>query len=1102
MASTGTVAALWLTAIASAGTAAPSSTADKEPQPLSKERFADFKFRNVGPALMSGRIADIAIHPTNHSIWYVAVGSGGVWKTVNAGTTWTPIFDKQSVYSIGCITIDPSDPNIIWVGTGENVGGRHVGFGDGVYRSLDGGKNWANVGLKKSEHISKIIVHPKNSDIAWVAAQGPLWSKGGERGLYKTTDGGKKWDLVLKSGPWTGVTDLVMDPRDPDVLFAATWQHHRTVAAYVGGGPETGIYRSKDGGKTWTQLKSGLPTTSMGKIGLAISPMNPDIVYAAIELDRRKGGVWKSTDSGATWTKGAKAVGGGTGPHYYQELYASPHHFDRLYMADVQLQGSLDGGKTFKVLNHRTKHSDHHALAFRPDDPNYLMVGTDGGLYESFDLGKTWRYISNLPITQFYKVAVDDTEPFYNIYGGTQDNSTQGGPSRTRNTNGIRNADWFITLFADGHQPATEPGNPDIMYSEFQQGNLFRIDRITEEKVYIQPQPEPGQAPNRFNWDAPILVSPHSPTRIYYGSQRVWRSDNRGDTWSVLSGDLTRNQKRIELPLMDKQWGWDAGWDLYAMSEYNTITSIAESPKKEGLLYIGTDDGLIQVSENGGESWNKIEVDSLPGVPEGSFVNDIKADIFDENTVYVAIDNHKQGDYKPYLFKSTNRGRTWKSLAKNLPDNHLVWRLVQDHVAPNLLFVATEFGVFFTIDGGIEWIKLSGAPTISFRDLAIQRRENDLVAASFGRGFFVLDDYSALRAVSKKALENTATLFPARDGWWYIEEAPMGGDGQAYQGDGYYVAPNPPFGVTLSYFLNSDLQTKEEIRQKAEKKLLKKKPGASIPFPGWDAVEAERRERKPLVWLVISDEKGTPIRRIKGPTKAGMHRVTWDLRYPSGRAIGLPFPPWMGPDQKPKGHLAAPGKYSAALYVQTSEGTKAVGEPVSFAVKPLTSGALPGAKPEAIVAFWKRLESLNRSLTAAQVVLEKTQKRIEHLSEALERSQSIPAELDAELERVRLKFDDIKVQLMGQPSKTEVGEPGEDTVLSRMIVAAMGTQFSTYGPTPTHEASLKIAETEWAKRQKSLNGLLSEDLPKLEKQLLEAGAPWAPGQPIPASISR
>ena len=507
--------------------------------------YSGLKFRSIGPAFMSGRIADIAINPNNENEWYVAVGSGGVWKTSNSGTTWTPLTDNQPFYSTGSITIDPNNSNTIWLGTGENVGGRHVGIGKGVYVSFDGGKTWKNKGLKKSEHISKIIVSKKDSNTVFVASQGPLWSSGGERGLYKSFDGGDNWKLVLSVDKWTGVTDVVVDPRDENVMYAATWQRHRNVAAYVGGGPGTKIFKSNDGGNTWRQLKAGLPNGSMGKIGLAISEIDPDVLYAAIELDRRKGAVYRSSNAGESWSKMSNTVSGGTGPHYYQELVASPHHFDRIYLMDVRIQVSHDGGKTFKRLNERNKHSDNHSLTFRKSDPNYLLVGSDGGIYESFDDSKSWKYVNNLPLTQFYKLAVDDAYPFYNVYGGTQDNNSQGGPSRTFKSNGISNSDWFVLLGGDGHQPATEPGNPDIVYAQSQQGNIHRIDRTTGEAVFIKPYSNLGEDYERFNWDSPILVSNHDPKRIYFGSQRVWRSDDRGDSWSSISGDLTLNQERL-----------------------------------------------------------------------------------------------------------------------------------------------------------------------------------------------------------------------------------------------------------------------------------------------------------------------------------------------------------------------------------------------------------------------------------------------------------------------------------------------------------------------------------------------------------------------------
>jgi len=630
-----------------------------------------FKFRNIGPAFLSGRIADIAVHPDNGNVWYVAVGSGGVWKTENSGTTWSPIFDDQASYSTGCITIDPNDPARIWVGSGENVGGRHVGYGDGVYLSPDSGATWKNMGLKNSEHISKIVVHPNNSDVVWVASQGPLWKKGGERGVYKTTNGGKNWKRVLGNSEWTGATDLLIDPNDPQILYAATWDRHRTVAAYMGGGPGSGIHRSTDGGETWEKLSNGLPKSNMGKIGLALSHQQSNVVYAAIELDRTQGGVYRSADGGSSWSKMSDTVSGGTGPHYYQELYASPHKFDRLYLMNVRVLTSEDGGKSFTQLKEEKKHSDNHAMVFKKDDPNYLMIGTDAGIYESFDLAQNWRYIKNLPLTQFYKVAVNNAEPFYSIFGGTQDNGSVGGPSATDERQGIANKHWYKTLFADGHQSATDPVHNDIIYAETQQGGLHRIDLTTGEPVLVQPQAQEGDPYERFNWDAPILVSPHNPARLYFASYRVWKSESRGDDWEPISGDLTRNEERIELPIMGRQQSWDNPWDVGAMSNYNSITSLSESPVKEGVLFAGTDDGYIQISRNGGQQWNQIPVTKL-GLPDRSFVNDIKADLFDSNTVYVVLDNHKEGDFNPYIYKSTDLGVSWKSISSNLPKRTLV----------------------------------------------------------------------------------------------------------------------------------------------------------------------------------------------------------------------------------------------------------------------------------------------------------------------------------------------------------------------------------------------------------------------------------------------
>lgn len=1061
---------------------------------MGESTFADIKFRSIGPAFMGGRIADIAMHPEDENIWYVAVGSGGVWKTENAGITWKPLFDGQAVYSTGCITIDPNNPHVIWLGTGENVGGRHVSFGDGIYKSEDDGTTWKNMGLPKSEHISKIIVHPGNSNVIWAAVQGPLWSKGGERGLYKSIDGGENWKKTLGDNEWTGVTDLVIDPRNPDLLYAATWQRHRNVAAYMGGGPGSGLHRSVDGGETWEKLSIGLPTSNMGKIGLTISPQKPDILYAAIELDRRTGGIYKSENRGASWKKMSDMVSGATGPHYYQELYASPHQFDKLYLMDVRIRISEDGGSTFKQMNEEYKHSDNHAIVWKKSDPDYVLIGTDGGIYESYDGEKNWRFINNFPIAQYYKVAVDDAAPFYNIYGGTQDTNTHGGPSRTDNQSGITNGDWYITVFADGHQPATEPGNPNIVYSEWQQGNLVRTDRSTGEIVYIQPQPEAGEDYERFNWDAPILVSPHDPKRLYFASQRVWRSDNRGDSWKTISKDLTKDQERFSLPIMGSVQSIDNPWDVLAMSNYNTITSLAESPKQEGLLYAGTDDGIIQITENGGESWRKVSVNSLPGVPSTSFVNDIKADMYDANTVYVMLDNHKYGDFRPYLYKSTDKGQSWQSMKANLPDKLLVWRIVQDHENPKLMFLATEFGIYFTIDGGKRWTKFKGGlPTISFRDLAIQKRENDLVAASFGRSFYVLDDYSFLREVSESKLNNEGALFNTRDAWWYIPRPVVGFSDKGNMGAAYYTAKNPDFGATFTYYLKDDLKTVKEMRQEAEKEKLKKKQ--NVGFAGWNQLTEEALESAPKVWLTVKDNSGNVIRRINGSVKKGLHRIAWNLTYPPNEAIQIKNIP---SEANAAGNImVVPGTYTVSLSKEVGGEITQLDDPVSFEVVPLQKGVLQGKTPAEVAAFWKSIKDFNQGSFSLSLEMRNGVARLKAMKVALDRSQSSPGTLDKNLINLTRELNNLYQELNGNPIKQQVGEKTKPGIQTRIGAAVNGTFFSTYGPTPTHERSMEIAKSEFSQiRNKAIN-ILRTKIPAMERELQKVGAPWVEGQSTP-----
>ncbi len=1067
---------------------------DKPDTGLNADTFKGLELRTIGPALMSGRIADLVLHPENRSIWYVAVGSGGVWKTDNAGTTWQPLFDEQGSYSIGAITLDPQRPDTVWVGTGENVSGRHVGYGDGVYRSRDGGKTWENMGLKNSEHIGMIRVHPEDSNTVYVAAQGPLWSGGGDRGLFKTTDGGKTWTKILGGGEYTGVNEVHLDPRDPNVLYAVTWQRLRNVAVLMDGGPETAIHKSTDGGVTWRKLSEGLPEETMGKVGLAISPIKPDVVYATIELARREGGFWRSEDGGESWEKRNDYLSGGTGPHYYMELFASPHQFDRVYQADVMLHYTDDGGKNFTGMPRANRHVDHHALAFDPEDRNYLIVGNDGGIYESFDGGENWKFIANLPVTQFYKVTVDNDEPFYNVYGGTQDNNSQGGPSRTDTTSGIRNSDWFITLGGDGHQSFADPDNPNIVYAQWQRGNLTRFDKATGESVYIKPQAEQGAAEEeRFNWDAPILISPHDSSRLYFASHRVWRSDNRGDSWTAISEDLTRNIDRLREPVMDRRWSYDSPWDMYAMSTYSTITSLSESPLQEGLLYAGTDDGLIQISENGGESWSS--VGSLPGVPDKFFVNDIRADLHDVDTVYVVVDDHKNGDFTPYVLKSENRGRSWKSIAGDLPERHVVWRIVQDHVNPNLLFLGTEFGLFFTINGGDKWVELAGnSPTIAWRDVVIQRRESDVVGATFGRGFYILDDYSPLRSIDEKMLREDKVLFPVRRVPWYVPRQVLGCDEAncaAEQGAAYYVAPNPPFGATFTYYLPETTHSLKDARREKEKPL--EGEGKDVAFPSWADLQRESLEDAPAIVLTVRNAAGDVVRHIEGPASAGFHRVSWDLRYPI-------TDPWVPPAERgeswntPAGVLVSPGEYSVSFAERIDGEVRDLEQQQVFEVYSIRTPTLPGTPQEARVAFQREVDDLSRRGKATLKTIDETRSALGAVRESL-LSSTAGSALYRQAQVLDQSLARLRTRISTDTTREYMGDPGPASISDRLSHAGYGARSQAYGPTPAQSTSRDIAREELAAVTEELQQLL-DNYQTLKEQLDAAGVPWTPGRGV------
>jgi photosystem II stability/assembly factor-like uncharacterized protein len=1057
---------------------------EKPASPFSAKTLSGLKFRLIGPSYNSGRVVDFAVQPDKTQVIYAAIASGGIWKTVNNGTTWEPIFDKEDSYSVGCLAMDPHNSNVVWAGTGENNSQRSVAFGDGVYVTKDGGKSWTNMGLKDSEHIGDIVIDPRDSNVVYVAAQGPLWRSGGDRGLYKTTDGGATWERILHVSDDTGINEVHMDPRDPDVLYASSYQRRRHVWTLIDGGPETGIYKSTDAGATWTELETGLPEVDMGKIGMAISPANPDVIYTVIEAQRDEGGTYVSRDRGETWKKTSDYYAGS--PQYYNELVADPVDANTVYSMDTWLHRTVDGGKTWTKVGEDNKHVDNHAMWINPVDTDHFVVGCDGGVYLSYDRGTTWKFIANLPITQFYRVSVDNSKPFYYVYGGTQDNNSLGGPHRTLDESGISNEDWFVTVGGDGYETVVDPTNPDIVFSQWQYGGLVRYDRASGELIDIQPQEEPGEDAHRWNWDSPLIISPHSHTRLYYACQRVYRSDDHGDSWTAISPDLSQGIDRNTLPVFGKIQSIDAVAKNISTSDYGNIVALTESPLVEGLIYVGTDDGLIQVTEDGGANWRAIS--SFPGVPELSYAFRVEASLHDADTVYAVFNNKKAGDFKPYVLVSRDRGASWSSIAGDLPERGPAYSLIQDHVKPELLFVGTEFGVWATVNEGATWVQLKGGlPTIQIRDMDIHRGENDLVLGTFGRGFYVLDDYTPLRQITEETLEQEAILFPARDALRYIEKRSRVGS----RGHDFYTADNPPFGATFTYYLKDGFKSLTDQRVEVEKEAME--ADQELVIPSFDELRTEDEELDPAMVFTIRDADGAVVRRIKGCTKKGIHRVTWDLRYPSSRPTDISEKKRSRWEMDPVGPLVVPGTYSVSMAKKIDGVMTDLAGPAEFEVVNLPLATLPGAPPAEALAFETQVAELQRAVGGAVKVTKEIEDRLAHLRQAILDTPDADADQLATARALQAELDDIKIALVGDPTRGKRNVFTPPSVSDRVgrIVSSLWT--TTQGPTGTQRDAYRWAGEAFTTELDRLKTLVA-DLESLENDLEMAGAPWTPGR--------
>ncbi len=1052
--------------------------AKSEKSLIKSSTFSAFKFRNIGPAYASGRIADIEVNPKNHNQFYVAAAAGNVWKTDNAGITFYPIFDHYGSYSIADVAVDPNNTNIVWVGTGEYNSQRAIGYGDGIYVSEDGGQSFKNVGLKKSEHIGRIIIDPRNSDV-YVAAQGPLWGAGGERGIFKTSDTGQTWDTLLTVSKNTGFNDIVFDPRNPDILYASSYERRRRVYTLIDGGPESAIYKSTDAGKTWKKLSSGLPKGNVGRIGLAISPVNPDYVYAIIEGTNGSGGFFRTINQGASWKKMNSYVS--TSPQYYNRIYCDPKDVNKVYSADTYTKYTLNGGKTWKTLGISEKHVDDHAIWIDPDNTNHLLIGCDGGFYETFDLGANWRHTPNLPITQFYRVAVDNAKPFYNVAGGTQDNNSTVGPSQTICRDGILQDDWKVTQGGDGFFSAIDPVNSNIVYAESQYGGLVRYDKKSGERVYIQPLPPKNEA-YRWNWNAPLKISSFDNKRLYFAANKLFRSDDRGNSWKIISPDLTRQLNRNEMKILGKIQPVDAVAKNASTSVFGNITAFAESPVNENLLFVGTDDGLIQITEDGGKTWRKLS--KFRDVPEMTYVSCIFASQHDENIVYVAFDGRKDNDLKPYLLKSMDKGKTWFEIVTDLPERGTVYSIVEDPVEKQLLFVGTEFGLYFSNNGGGRWIKFSsGLPTIAVRDIKIQKREDDLVVATFGRGFYILDDFSLLRKITDKTLKKDNILFPVKDAFIYSQTSKKYG-----QGATVYAGKNPEYGATFTYYIKDKIKTKKDYRLEAEAKA--KKTGTEISFPSFDILREEADEIPPYLMFTVKNDSGEIVRRIKRSAQPGLHRFNWGLR----RFNMYPVTDGNSPmhNKQTGGIPVPPGRYTVSTAKVVNGIETKIGKEQSFYLKPLGNLSLPAKNPVVLENFKKEAAEVYGITVGLTKWNENMSKNIKALKTALINGAGSTQEDLMRADDMISALRDMHTVLNGDEIIDKLHESQPPNLNWRISAVVYGAYHGS-DATQTLKDNLQIVKegvTELIKQAKTLE----QKIKLLENRANAAGSPWSPGR--------
>jgi photosystem II stability/assembly factor-like uncharacterized protein len=1031
-------------ALATAQSAAPQSTAS---QSTASAIIDAAPWRHIGPASYGGRIDDVEAVEANPHIIFIGAASGGVWKTVNNGITWKPVFDKDGgSQSIGDLAIAPSDPNIIWAGTGEPNNRQSSSWGDGVYKSIDGGDTWQHAGLRDSHHIGRIVIHPRNPDIVFVAALGHLWGPNAERGLYRTRDGGKTWQQVLKIDSDTGVVDVAMGP-DGRTLYAASYTRRRRAWGFVGGGAGSGIHRSLDGGDTWQKLAGGLPGGTVGRIGIDISRSHPNVVYAVVE-HKEAGGIYRTEDRGTTWTKQASL---NSRPSYYSQLRVDPTNPNKIWKLASLLYVSIDAGKTWR--SHDTGngiHVDHHGMWINPKNPDHIMLGNDGGLYFTYDGSRHWSFIDNLPLGQYYDISVDSRDPYW-VYGGTQDNGTWGIAARNHSQLGIMNSDVVNIAYGDGFYTQPDPKDPRVIYANSQSGRAYLVDLDTREEKGIRPVPLEVKEQYRFNWSTPLLISPHDSKVVYYGGNKLFRTADRGQKWEAISPDLTlvKNEEHWKkLPVFGPERGADTLSRDDGVSDFGTITTISESPVKAGLLYVGTDDGQVQMTADGGKSWQNIT--SRIKLPGARWVSRVLASKHGSGgaTAYVSFDGHQDDDFKPYLFKTTDQGASWTSIAGDLPDGMVINAIEEHPRNKDLLFVGTEFGLFVTTNGGRNWMHARGnLPRVPVDDIVFNEAANDLVLGTHGRSIIILDDISMIEHQSAAVVGADVHLFPLRTATQYYEwrQLPVPGAGE-FQG------PNPPYGALITYVLRDD-------------------PPAVKPAAKPDTKsDAKSDAKKPTVKIAILGPDGKVIRELEGPDKKGLHRVNWDLRYPLPYTSEQEDESWFG---VPKGTFVMPGTYTVKL---TARG-KDLTQPVQVRVDPRSI-----TTPEALQTRFKASQSvaeLQRSFFESAALVATLTKELEAANAAIKSAGAgaVPDNVSSAIKDFTKKVDDLK-------EKFKAGWGGP-----KFLIWDISGQLQASTSMPT-EAQLRVIDqmnTRLTTDIATLNAVAAKDLPALQAALRAAG---------------